>query len=630
MKPSRKVTFDMDWQEKYADAIKTGARAVKQVRSGDRVFVGTGCAQPLSLVRALVDRADELEDIEIIHLLTFGDAPYATLEMAKTFRVNSFFIGENVREVIQEGVGAYTPVFLSDIPRLFSSGQVPLDVALIQVSPPDENGMCSFGISVDIVKAAAENASLVIAQVNPKMPRTHGNGAINVHEIDVLVPVEDDLIVYDAPPPGEATERIAEFVASLVEDGSTVEVGIGRIPHAIIKHLAEKRDLGIHTEMFTDSMIDLIESGAVTGRLKALDRKRIVASFCVGSQRLYDYVHDNPAFAFHPTEYVNDPFVIGRQTKPVAINTALEIDLTGQVSADSLAGVFYSGIGGQVDFNRGAARAHDGKAVIALPSTAKDRGVSRIVTRLSPGAGVVTTRGDVHYVVTEYGVAYLHGKSVEERAISLISIAHPDYREQLLREAVEARFLHPEFARVEGKLVVGPTELRTSRILNDGTQVTFRPIHPTGEPALVDLIYALSQETMYYRFMSRSKRVPRREIQNFVFIDHRSELAIVCTVPEAHGEDIIAVGRYYLDEKTNMAEVAFVVRDDWQNRGIGTQLFRYLTQVAIRSGIRGFTAEVLRENRAMQRVLNKSNYKVTSEPHQDVYSFVIEFQPGAD
>jgi acyl-CoA hydrolase/GNAT superfamily N-acetyltransferase len=626
MSTARRETFDPNWQETYADMVQSAEKAVTKVRSGDRVFIGTGCAQPLRLVRALVAREGELDDIEIIHLLTFGEAPYATREMAKTFRVNSFFIGENVREVIQEGVGAYTPVFLSDIPRLFDSGQIPLDVAFVQVTPPDENGLCSFGISVDIVKSAAENASLVIAQVNPKMPRTHGNGTIHVHELDVLVPVDDDLIEYETPALEEETHRIGEFVAGLVEDGSTIEVGIGRIPQAIIEQLKDKRDLGIHTEMFSDSMIELVEAGVVTGRHKALDRKRIVASFCVGSQRLYDYVHDNPAFAFHPTEYVNDPFVIGRQTKPVAINTALEIDLTGQVSADSLAGEFYSGIGGQVDFNRGAARAHDGKAVIALPSTARGGSVSRIVARLSAGAGVVTTRGDVHYVVTEFGVAYLHGKSVEERAISLISIAHPDYREQLLREAIEARFLHPEFARVEGKLVIGPPELRTSRILSDGTQVTFRPIHPTDEPALTDLIYALSQETMYYRFMSRSKRVPRREIQNFVFIDHRSELAIVCTVPEAHGEDIIAVGRYYLDEKTNMAEVAFVVRDDWQNRGIGTQLFRYLTQVAMRNGIRGFTAEVLRDNRAMQRVLHKTSYSVNVEPHEDVYSFVIEFQ----
>jgi acyl-CoA hydrolase/GNAT superfamily N-acetyltransferase len=629
MTAARSTTLDPAWQETYRDHVETPEEAMSRIRPGQRVFVGTGCAQPLRLVRALVARADSLADVEIVHLLTFGDAPYATKEFAATFRVNSFFIGENVREIIQAGMGAYTPIFLSDIPRLFDSGRYPLDVALIHVSPPDASGLCSLGISVDIVKSAAENASLVIAQVNPKMPRTLGNASIHVHDIDVLVPVDDDLIEYVSAPPTEAMLRIGEYVAGLVEDGSTVEIGIGSVPQAIIQQLTGKRDLGIHTEMFTDSLMELVDSGVVNGRQKSLDRGRVVASFCVGSRRLYDYVHENPNFAFHPTEYVNDPFVIGRQTKPVAINTALEVDLTGQVGADSLGGVFHSGIGGQVDFNRGAARADDGKAIIAMASTARGGAVSRIVTRLSAGAGVVTTRGDVHFVVTEYGVAYLHGKSVQERAIALISIAHPDFRAKLLREAIEARFLHPEFARIEGKLVVGPPELRTTRLLDDGTQVTFRPIHPADEPLLVDLIYALSQETMYYRFMSRSKRVPRSEIQDFVFIDHRSELAIVCTVPEAHGEDIIAVGRYYLDEKTNMAEVAFVVRDDWQNRGLGTQLLRYLTHVAMRNGIRGFTAEVLRENRPMQRVFHKTDYTVTSEPHDDVISFVIEFQTPA-
>ncbi|MBW6454415.1 MAG: GNAT family N-acetyltransferase [Trueperaceae bacterium] len=617
---------DPEWQETYADQIETPEKAVGRIRPGDRVFIGTGCGQPLRLVRALVGRSADLADVEIVHLLTFGDAPYATKEMSATFRINSFFIGENVRDLIQQGIGAYTPIFLSDIPRLFSSGRLPLDAALIHVTPPDANGYCSLGISVDIVKSAAQNASLVIAQVNPRMPRTLGNAMIHVHDIDVLVPVEEELVEYENPPQNEATDRIGSFVASLVDDGSTVEFGIGKIPQAVVSHLKDKRDLGIHTEMVSDSVIDLIESGVVTGRRKSVDRGKVVTTFCVGSRRLYDFVDNNDTFAFHPTDYVNDPFVIGRQNRPVAINTALEVDLTGQVGADSLAGAFYSGIGGQVDFNRGAAHAPDGKAIIALPSTARGGEISRIVTRLSDGAGVVTTRGDVHYVVTEYGVAYLHGKSVEERAIALIAIAHPDYRARLLKEAVDARYLHPEFARVEGKLVVGPTELRTTRLLGDGTQVTFRPIHPTDEPRITDLFYALSQETIYYRYMSRSKTVPRSEIQNFVFIDHRSELAIVCTVPEAHGEDIIAVGRYYLDEKTNMAEVAFVVRDDWQNKGIGTELLRYLAQIAIRNGIRGFTAEVLRANRAMQRVFHKLDHQVTSEPQDDVYSFVIEFQ----
>lgn len=625
MSNKSQTTWDANWQETYASTIATPAEAVARIRPGQRVFVGTGCGEPQALSHALAARSRDLSDTEIVHLLTLGEAPYASKELSNYFRVNSFFIADNVRSVIQEGLGDYTPIFLSEIPRLFSSGQLPLDAALIQVSPPDKRGMCSLGISVDIVKSAAENASLVIAQVNSQMPRTLGDSLVHVHDLDILVPVDDPLIEVQQPEISDETSRIGEFVAALIENGSTIEFGIGGIPQAVLEFLKDKEELGIHTEMFTDAIIDMVESGVITGARKSLDREKIVASFCMGTRKLYDYIDNNPDFAFHPTEYVNDPYVISRQHKQVAINVALEVDLTGQVCADSLGSKFYSGIGGQVDFNRGAARSEGGKAIIALPSTAMDGKVSRIVATLSEGAGVVTTRGDVHYVVTEYGVAYLHGKSVQERAIALISVAHPDFRAELLNRAVEAKYVRPELASVEGKFVVGPSEFRTTRVLDDGTQVNFRPIHPTDIAMMVDLFHALSRETIYYRFMSKSKHVPRKEIQDFVFIDHRTDIAIVATVPEAHGDEIIAIGRYYLDQTTNMAEVAFVVHDDWQNRGIGTQLLRHLGTIAKRNGIRGFTAEVLRENRAMQRVFNKSDNKVTSTPTEDVVSYEIEF-----
>ena len=345
----------------------------------------------------------------------------------------------------------------------------------------------------------------------------------------------------------------------------------------------------------------------------------------MGSKKIYDYIDNNPLFSFHPTEYVNDTYVISQQHKQVAINVALEVDLTGQVCADSLGTRFYSGIGGQVDFNRGAARSHEGKAIIAMPSTAKKGTISRIVSHLSQGAGVVTTRGDVHYVVTEYGVAYLHGKSVQERALALISIAHPDYREQLLKDAIEAKYVRSELADVEGKIHVGPQELKTSFLLDDGTQVGFRPIHPTDQERMRDLFYNLSQQTVYYRFMSRMKRIPQKQIQEFVYIDHRNEVVIVGTLPEASGEEIIAVGGYYLDPHTNRAEVAFVVRDAWQDRGIGTFMMKFLTSIARRNGIAGFTAEVLQENRGMQSVFNKSGLKVKSRLEGGVYSYEMEF-----
>lgn len=620
-----KPRFDPAWKDKYAGMIMSAEEAVKRLRPGQRVFIGTGCAEPMELVNAMTARGPALTDTELVHLLTFGEAPYANSDMRRYFRVNSFFISKNVREVIQEGLGDYTPIHLSDIPRLFHSGQLPLDAALIQVTPPDEQGMCSLGVSVDIVKSAAENASLVIAEVNPRMPRTRGDSALHVYDIDILVPVDTPLpeVRYDAGL--DEAKQIAEHLAALIEDGSTVEFGIGQIPQALMTELKHKRDLGIHTEMLTDGIVDLIESGAVTGERKKIDHGRIVASFCLGTKRLYDFIDNNPMFAFHPTEYVNDPYIISQQNKMVAINTALEIDLTGQVCADSLGEKFYSGVGGQVDFNRGAGKSTGGRAIIALPSTAKNGTVSRIVTHLTEGAGVVSTRAAVHYVVTEYGVAYLHGKSIKERALALVSIAHPKFRAQLLREAVESKFLPADLLDKSAKLVAGSRELRTTMLLKDGTQLLFRPVHPTDEPRMRQLFYNLSRETIYYRYMQHMQAIPRREILDMTYIDPRTEVAIVATVTEVYGEDIVAIGRYYLDPKTNRAEVAFVVQDDWQRKGIGTFMLNHLIKIARRSGISGFTAEVLRGNRPMQAVFNRANCKVKSVLQGDVYHYDLTF-----
>lgn len=627
MHTNRKTpTYDPEWQTKHADQVLNATDALKKVQPGQRIFIATGCAEPLELVTALTQRAYELPDTEIVHLLTFGEAPYAHRELSQYFRVNSFFIAENVRDIIQEGLGDYTPVFLSDIPRLFNSGKLPLDVALIHVSPPDQNGMCSFGVSVDIIPSAAANASLVIAQVNPNMPRTLGDCFIHVHDIDVLVPSTAPLLEVKPLEITDTVSQIAEYLSALVEDGSTIEVGIGRIPQALLRFLRDKKDLGVHTELISDSIIDLIECGVITGARKSLDRGKIVASFAIGTRRLYDYIDNNPLFSFQPTDYVNDPFIIRQQEKMIAVNTALEVDLTGQVCADSIGSKFFSGVGGQVDFNRGAAKSRGGKAIIALPSTAKGGTISRIKTYLSPGAGVVTTRAAVHYVVTEYGVAYLHGKSVQERALALISVAHPKFRADLVREAIAAKYLSASMADKEGKILLGPKELRTTYLLNDGQVLNFRPIHPTDEPRMRDLFYKLSEATIYYRFMSRQKRVSRQQIQDFVYIDHRNDVTIVGTVPEAYGEEIIAVGSYYLDPKTNLAEVAFVVGDRWQNRGIGTFLLKHLMRIARRNGIRGFTAEVLIENKPMQAVINKSSLRVSSKLIGNVHSYEMEFE----
>jgi acyl-CoA hydrolase/GNAT superfamily N-acetyltransferase len=631
-KPNTRV--DADWQKKYANMIMTAEEAVANVRSGQKIFVSTAATQPLKLIKALVARRDELADVQITHSITLGEAPYAAQELSDHFSVNSFFVGANVRQTIQAGYGDYTPVSLSDIPHLFETGQMPIDVALIQVTPPDAQGRCSLGVSIDIVKSAAANAGLVIAQVNPQMPWTMGDSYISVNDLDILVPVDEpleeasqtsDIVTGETVCGEDITKKIGEHVASLIEDGSTLGVGIGHIPHAVIEFLKDKKDLGIHTELVTDTIIDLMESGAITGNQKFLDRGKVVTSFAMGSKRLYDYVDGNPAFSFNPTEYVNDPSIIAQQNKMVAINTALEVDLTGQVCSDSMGTAFCAGIGGQADFGHGAARSTGGKTIIAIPSTAENGTVSRISGVLKPGAGVVASRAMVQYVVTEYGIAYLHGKSIQDRAMALISIAHPDFREKLLAQAIEYKYVRPEMEDVEGRVFVGPDETRTTMLLDDGTVINFRPISPTDEDATRDLFYSLSQETVYYRYASHLKSIPRKQLQNFVYIDHRNEVALVGTIPAATGEEIISIGRYYLDTKTNRAEVAFVVRDDWQGRGIGSFVLKHLGTIARRNGVAGFTAAVTRDNKAMQAVVDKSGLKVSSKLDDGVHHYEMDF-----
>ncbi|MBF0158602.1 MAG: GNAT family N-acetyltransferase [Magnetococcales bacterium] len=617
--------MDPCWRDRWHSKITTAEEAIALVKPGQRIFIGTGCAQPLPLILTLTGRSTLLADNEIIDLFTLGEAPYAQQALSDHIHVNTFFIAENVRDSVQKGVGSYTPVFLSDVPRLFSSYQIPLDIALIQVSPPDADGWCSLGISVDIVATAVRYARLVIAQVNSFMPRTLGDSFVHVDDLHWLVPVDFPLAEYEPAAADAGSRQVAENVATLVEDGSTLELGIGLIPQEVLHYLAHRKDLGIHSEMMTDSMVDLVQSGVVTGRCKTLDPGQIVVSFCMGTRKLYDFVHNNPMISFRPTEYVNDPFVIAQQRRMVAINVALEVDLTGQVCADSLGSRFFSGIGGQVDFNRGAARAVEGRAVIALPSTACDGAVSRIVTRLAPGAGVVTTRGDVHYVVTEYGVAYLHGRTIHQRALSLISIAHPKFRDILLREAIEAHYLHPELADVQGRFFVEPQGTRTTLELDGGERVVFRAIHPTDEQPVRELFYSLSHQSVYYRFMTHLKRLTFRQLKDFIYIDHRVAVAIVGVIPVSHREEIIAMGGYYLDQHTNRAEVALIVRDDWQGRGIGAFMLDRLITLARRSGIAGFTATVLPDNRTMQRAFKNTRLPIRCQMEDGVLSYEVDF-----
>ncbi|MBN2137171.1 MAG: GNAT family N-acetyltransferase [Sedimentisphaerales bacterium] len=610
----------LDWKERYSDKIQTASAAMKLVKSGDHVFIGTGCGQPQHLVQALVEHSSHIYDAHVVHLLTMGAAPYAAEQFREKFKMNSFFIADNVRDALQKGIGDYTPIFLSEIPVEFETGRIPIDVALISVSPPDANGLCSLGVSVDIVKAAAANARYVIAQVNSKMPRTFGDSFLHINSIDVLVPMDEDIIEIPMPELDDTLRSIGQNIARLVEDGSTIECGIGQIPHALVEYLAEKKDLGIHTEMFSDWIIDLIECGAVTCSKKTLNRGKVVASFCMGSKRLYDYIDNNPFFEFHPTEYVNDVNVISQHEKMVGINVGLEIDLTGQVCSDSLGYQFYSGIGGQIDFIRGAARSRGGKAVIAMRSTAKDGEVSRIVPHLTEGAGVVTTRGDVHYVVTEYGVAYLHGKSIRERVLDLINIAHPKFRKSLMQAAKAKNYIYQDQIELSFEESSYPKELEHYSTLRDGTEIFFRPVKPTDELALSEMLYSLSEESVKTRYMTRTVVFPHRDIQQLTNIDYNKDLAIVGVVPSISGEDIVAIAQYFLDPHTQAAEVAFLVQDEWQQKGMGTLLLDCVTQIAKKRGVKRFYAKVLPSNKPMLAVFHNSGYKVNTEFDGDAYS----------
>jgi len=609
-----------DWKEKYSDLVGDARQATKQIRPGNTVFIGTGVGQPQHLVRSLVKYSDDIYDVRIVHLLTIGEAPYVDEKYRDKFKMNSFFIADNVRSALSRGIGDYTPIFLSEIPKQFESGKIPIDVALISVSPPDAGGLCSLGVSVDIVKSAVANSRYVVAQVNNCMPRIFGDSFVHVNDIDMLVPFDEDIVEVTMDEPDDVLRAIGRNISGLVEDGSTIECGIGRIPQALAEFLKDKKDLGIHTEMFGDWIIDLIECGAITCSKKTINRGKIVASFCMGSKKLYDYIDNNPFFEFYPTEYVNDSYIIAQNEKVVGINVGLEVDLTGQVCADSLGYQFYSGIGGQIDFIRGSAKSRGGKPIITMPSTAKDGAVSRIVPHLTEGAGVVTTRGDVHYVVTEYGIAYLHGKTIRERTLALINIAHPKFRTELLQAAKKQNYIYEDQIELDSEKIRYPLELERYDTLRDGTEIFFRPIKPTDEKALSQMLYSLSQSSVKTRYMMHTMRFPHKDVQQLTNIDYSNELSIVGVVPGVPEEEIVAIAQYFLNQKTMAAEVAFIVQDEWQQKGMGTLLLNYLTEIARLRGVKQFYAKILPENKSMLAVFHNSGYQVNTEFDGDVYS----------
>jgi len=619
-----------DYKRIYPEKFLPEEKIFSHINRGDRIFIGTACSEPQYLVNALVEYVKSYPkaffDTEVIHVWTLGVAPYADEKFKQNFRHNSFFIGMNTRNAVNKGIADYTPIFLSRVPQLLRNGIIDIDVALVQTSYPDEHGYLSLGVSVDIVKTAVESARLVVVQVNKQMPRVHGDAFIHIKDVDFIVPHDEDILEFTTKDSDDTSNRIGKYVSLIIQDGDTIQVGYGRMPNAILKHLIGKKNLGVHTELISDGIIELIKAGVVTNSEKTVDRGKTIASFCMGTKPTYEYIHDNPSIEFKTIDYTNNPLIIAQQRRMTAINAALQIDLTGQATAESLGKSFFSGIGGQADFMRGAILAPGGKSILALRSTTEDEQTSRIVPFIPEGAGITLNRGDVHYVVTEYGIAYIHGKNIRERAMDLIAIAHPKFRPWLIEEAKKDGLIYRDQAFIPGKKGEYPEHLETFRTTKTGIKLFLRPAKISDEELLKDFFYSLSDQSLYRRFISTRKDMPHERLQEMVVIDYTKELVILAVVEQNGKEVVVGVGQYGIQEYQHWAEVAFAVRDDYQYKGIGQVLLSYLTLIAKRNGLLGFTAEVLVENKPMLHLFEKMGFNIEKRSSAGVYELKMEFR----
>jgi acyl-CoA hydrolase/ribosomal protein S18 acetylase RimI-like enzyme len=628
---SRRTTSHIvrEWRSLYEGAKKDARNALDVVRSGHRVFMGSGCGEPQHLARALEEKLHRLSDLEILHILSVGEARFTEAGLDQC-RLKSFFVASANREAFAEGRADYTPINLVDIPKLFRSGAMPIDVALIQVTPPDEHGFCSFGVSVDIAKAAAQTARYVIAQVNPLMPRTLGDSYIHVSHIDVFVEHEQPLLEVKLPMMNQVAVDIGRHVAGLVEDGSTIRAGVGSISVAALYALEGKKDLGVHTDVLTDAYLHLVKKGAINNSRKTLHPGKIVASFCLGTRELYDFVSNNPMVALYPIDYTNDYAVIWENDRMVTINSALEVDLSGQVCADSLGYEIYSGVGGTIDFVRGAKGSRFGKSIMVLPSTTFDGSRSRIVAALTEGAGVVTTRGGVEYVVTEYGVAALQGKSLRERALALISIAHPDFRDQLMEAARRIKYVEKESGSWTTTRAIYPHECEHAEEFPRIGRVLFRPSKSIDERAVKEFFYSLPRTEAYLRFPMFLKSYPHYDVKAIVNTDYQREMCILGFAGEKGTGRIVALAYYSLNEDMTTAELDFAVHPDCARSGTATSMVRHIAETAAGRGIKTFVSYISVGNEQAFGVFQKLGFAVEKTLESGAYEIRVRLdQPVA-
>ena len=601
------------WADKYIENRRSAQEALGMIRPAQRVFIGSSCGEPQHLVRELSEASNYFKDIEINRLMTMETTPL-TLIAEKTadqsLNIRSFYLGSAKPKAIARNKRFITPINLSAVPRLFKSRLLPIHVALIQVSPPDDFGWMSLGVSVDITMAAAQSADLVIAQVNSKMPRILGRSFIHVDDVDIFVEFDEPLLTIGETPELAAANDIGRLIARLIEDGSTLEIGLGATHQATLLALDDKNELGIHTQYMTNDIMHLFSRGVITNRKKAFNEGKMVASSAIGTQELYEFLNDNPAIEFHPSDYVNDPYVISRHNKMVSMNVAMTIDLTGQVAADALPHNHFSGVTGMFDFMRGAVQSRGGKSILMLPSTALQGKKSRIVPQLDDEA-VVVPRGDVHYVVSEYGAVNLFGKSLQERAMAMISIAHPDFRDELFAEAKEMGLLSAERTLSESRHGIYPIHLEETIAIGD-EQVAIRPAKPVDERRIQEHFYNLERDDVVSRFFHEKTSFVHDEVKGVSLIDYIKDLTVVAVVGEFGFGRIVGIGEYLLDPATNEAEVAFSISKSHQKKGLGKVLLNKLAYAARDNGISGLMAYTSAQNRGMIKLFKTLPYKVES------------------